>query len=324
MDKNLELVDITRIEEAADKLVANINKVIVGKSEVLELVLVALLCEGHILIDDVPGIGKTMLAKSTAKSLDCSFKRIQFTPDLLPSDVTGIYYFNQKTSEFEFRPGPIFASIVLADEINRATPRTQSCLLESMQEHQVTVDVETKPLPRPFMVIATQNPVELEGTFPLPEAQLDRFLLRIRLGYPNIDEENTILSRFQQENPLDTLGPVIKSSELVQLQKICRQVYIEESVRNYIIAIAQSTRSHKGIKLGASPRASLNLYLASQALAAIRGRNYVIPDDVKHLAIPVLAHRTIVKAETGIRGQSAESLIKEIVDTVPVPVEETT
>jgi len=324
MDKNSALIDITRIEEAADKLVANINKVIVGKSEVLELVLVALLCEGHILIEDVPGIGKTMLAKSTAKSLDCSFKRIQFTPDLLPSDVTGIYYFNQKTSEFEFRPGPIFASIVLADEINRATPRTQSCLLESMQEHQVTVDVETMPLPRPFMVIATQNPIELEGTFPLPEAQLDRFLLRIRLGYPDTDEENTILSRFQQENPLDTLEPVIKSSELVQLQKICRQVYIEESVRNYIIAIAQSTRSHKGIKLGASPRASLNLYLASQALAAIRGRNYVIPDDVKHLAIPVLAHRTIVKAETGIRGQSAESIIKEIVDTVPVPVEERT
>lgn len=324
MDKNLELVDITRIEEAADKLVANINKVIVGKSEVLELVLVALLCEGHIFIEDVPGIGKTMLAKSTARSLDCSFKRIQFTPDLLPSDVTGIYHFNQKTSEFEFRPGPIFANIVLTDEINRATPRTQSCLLESMQEHQVTVDVETMPLPRPFMVIATQNPIELEGTFPLPEAQLDRFLLRIRLGYPNTDEENTILSRFQQENPLDTLEPVIKSSELVQLQKICRQVYVEESVRNYIIAIAQSTRSHKGIKLGASPRASLNLYFASQALAAIRGRNYVIPDDVKHLAIPVLAHRTIVKAETGIRGQSAESIIKEIVDTVPVPVEETT
>jgi MoxR-like ATPase len=324
MDKNSALIDITRIEEAADKLVANINKVIVGKSEVLELVLVALLCEGHILIEDVPGIGKTMLAKSTARSLDCSFKRIQFTPDLLPSDVTGIYYFNQKTSEFEFRPGPIFASIVLADEINRATPRTQSCLLESMQEHQVTIDVETMPLPRPFMVIATQNPIELEGTFPLPEAQLDRFLLRIRLGYPDADEENAILSRFQQENPLDTLKPVIKSSELVQLQKICRQVYVEESVRNYIIAIAQSTRSHKRIKLGASPRASLNLYFTSQALAAIRGRNYVIPDDVKHLAIPVLAHRTIVKAETGIRGQSAESILKEIVDTVPVPVEETT
>ncbi len=318
-----ERVDVTAIGTAAEKLLTNIGNVIVGKRDAIKLVLVALFTEGHLFIEDVPGIGKTMLAKATAVSLGGEFKRIQFTPDLLPSDVTGIYYFNQKSAEFEFRPGPIMANIVLADEINRATPRTQSCLLEAMQEHQVTVDIKTVPLPRPFMVIATQNPVELEGTFPLPEAQLDRFLLKLKLGYPGNSEEGLILQRFQQENPLDRLKAVIEPAELLELQKVCRKVYVSDSVRDYVVAITQATRTHPGVKLGASPRASLSLYLAAQSLAAIEGRNYVIPDDVKTLAIPVLAHRLIVKSESSLRGQSAESIIGEILTNTPVPVEET-
>jgi MoxR-like ATPase len=314
--------EISRVKHAADRLLNNVSKVIVGKKETTELVLVALLCEGHVLIEDVPGIGKTMLAKTVAKSLGCSFKRIQSTPDLLPSDVTGIHYFNQKTSEFEFRPGPIMANIVLVDEINRATPRTQSCLLECMQEQQVTVDLETIPLPRPFLVIATQNPVELEGTFPLPEAQLDRFLLRVGLGYPTEDEEGVILSRFQQSNPMDSLTSVIEAAELLELQQSCRNVYVDDSIRDYVTAITRATRYHEGIKLGASPRASLGLHLASQALAAIQGRKYVLPDDVKYLAVPALAHRLISKTEARLKGRSLESIINEIVSTVPVPVEE--
>ena len=326
MDKVVKEVgpEISRIQEAAGRFISNVSKVVVVKKETAELVLVALLCEGHILIEDVPGIGKTMLAKAAAKSLDCSFKRIQCTPDLLPSDVTGIHYFNQKLSEFEFRPGPIMSNIVLVDEINRATPRTQSCLLECMQEQQVTVDLETIPLPRPFLVVATQNPIEQAGTFPLPEAQLDRFLLRIKLGYPSEDEEGTILSRFQQENPLNSLTSVITAKELLELQRLCRQVYIEDSVRNYVIAITRATRSHQGIELGASPRASLNLHLASQAIAAIRGRNYVIPDDVKYLAVPALAHRLTAKTEARLRGRSLGEIVSEIVSAVPVPVEEQT
>jgi len=321
MDKVVKEVS-QEIKGAADRLTSNVSKVIVGKKETVELVLVALLCEGHVLIEDVPGIGKTMLAKAVARSLGCSFKRIQCTPDLLPSDVTGIQYFNQKASEFEFRPGPIMANIVLVDEINRATPRTQSCLLECMQEQQVTVDLETVSLPRPFLIIATQNPVELEGTFPLPEAQLDRFLLRVGLGYPTEDDEGEILSRFQQENPLDNLTSVIEAEELLEIQKLCRQVYVESSIRSYAVAIARATRSHKDIRLGASPRASLGLHLASQALAAIRGRNYVIPDDIKYLAVPTLAHRLIAKTEAHLRGRSVGEIVSEIVSSMSVPVEE--
>jgi len=313
---------VARVKEASIKFINNVSKVIVSKRETIELVLAALLCEGHVLIEDVPGIGKTMLAKAVAKSLGCSFKRIQSTPDLLPSDITGIHYYNQKTSDFEFRPGPIVAIIVLVDEINRATPRTQSCLLEGMQERQITVDLETIPLPRPFLVIATQNPVELEGTFPLPEAQLDRFLLRVSLGYPSEDEEATILLRFQQENPLDSLSSVINAGELLELQRLCRQIYVEDSVRDYAVAISRATRSHQAIKLGASPRASLGLHLASQSLAAIRGRNYVIPDDVKYLTKHVLCHRLILKTEARLRRHSIEVILDEIISAVPVPVED--
>ncbi|MBI4286765.1 MAG: MoxR family ATPase [Chloroflexi bacterium] len=314
-------LDLRRVAEAADKFVANVSKVIVGKQETIKLVMVALLCEGHVLIEDVPGIGKTMLAKAVARSLGGRFNRIQATPDLLPSDVTGIHYFNQKTGEFEFRPGPITANIVLVDEINRATPRTQSCLLECMQEQQVTVDLETVPLPRPFLVIATQNPVELEGTFPLPEAQLDRFLLRLSLGYPTEEEESAILLRFQQENPLENLSSVLGGEELREMQRLCRQVYVEDSVRRYVVAIIRATREHKGTKLGASPRASLGLYLATQALAAMRGRGYVLPDDVKCLAVPVLAHRLIPRTESRLRGQAVEAMVAEALASVPVPVE---
>jgi len=313
---------LTQIETFTNRFMGNVGKVIVGRRDAVELILVALLCEGHVLIEDVPGTGKTMLAKTTAKSVSCSFQRIQCTPDLLPSDITGIHYFNQKTAEFEFRPGPIMANILLVDEINRATPRTQSCLLECMQEQQVTVDLETMPLPRPFLLIATQNPVELEGTFPLPEAQLDRFLMKITMGYPEEDEEEAILQRFQQENPLASLPSVIETKELLALQKLSRQVYVEDSVRSYLLAIIRATREHESVELGASPRASLNLDLASRALAAVRGRNYVIPDDVKYLALPILGHRLIAKPEARLRKHSTEAILGEVLSNLPVPVEE--
>jgi MoxR-like ATPase len=309
------------LQEAMDQVITNVEKVIVGKRDVIELTLVALLCEGHILIEDVPGTGKTTLAKAVARSLGCSFQRIQFTPDLLPSDVTGIYFFNQKTQEFEFRPGPIMAQVVLADEINRATPRTQSALLEAMQERQVSVDLETRALPRPFLVLATQNPIELEGTFPLPEAQVDRFLMRIKLGYPSEVDENEILLRFEREDPLETLLPVLSSEALLDLQQETCTVRVEQSVREYIVRVTRATRDHPAVDLGVSPRGTLALYKTAQALAALRGRDYVIPDDVKHLAPSVLTHRIIIRPQTRLRGRTPEQVITEIVDSVPVPVE---
>jgi MoxR-like ATPase len=310
------------IQQTASRITENVARVIVGKDEVIELCLVALLCEGHILLEDVPGIGKTTLAKAIARSLGCSFKRIQFTPDLLPGDVTGIYYFNQKRQEFEFRPGPIMSQVVLADEINRATPRTQSALLEAMQERQVTVDVETMALPRPFLVLATQNPIELEGTFPLPEAQVDRFLLRIDLGYPSEEDENTILLRFEREDPLETLAPVVQTEDLLAMQEQAKSILVEDSVRQYIVKVVRATREHKAVELGVSPRGTLSLYKTAQALAALRGRRFVIPDDVKYLAPSVLTHRIIISPQTRLRGRRPEEVVMEIVDTVPVPVEE--
>ncbi|MBS1245645.1 MAG: uncharacterized protein H6R36_300 [Chloroflexi bacterium] len=309
------------IAESAKRLRENIQRVIVGKDEQIELALVAVLCEGHILVEDVPGIGKTTLAKALAASLGCTFRRIQFTPDLLPSDVTGINYYNQKQQEWEFRAGPVFAQVVLADEINRATPRTQSALLEAMQERQVTVDGDTRPLPRPFLVLATQNPIELEGTFPLPEAQIDRFFIKLPIGYPTVDEENSILLRFERTDPLVGLSPVVSTEELLAMQKQVREVRVEASVREYVVAIARATREHAEVALGASPRGTMALYHAAQAWAAIRGRAFVVPDDVKRLAPYVLTHRILIQPQVRLRGRKPEEVVVEIVDTVPVPVE---
>ena len=309
------------IAETAARVRENVGKVIVGKGDVIDLVLVAVLSEGHVLLEDVPGTGKTTLARAMAVSLGCSFRRIQFTPDLLPSDVTGVNYFNQKNQEFEFRPGPIFSQIVLADEINRATPRTQSAMLEAMQERQVTVDGETRPLPRPFLVLATQNPIELEGTFPLPEAQIDRFLMKVSIGYPSEQEENDILTRFRTDDPLESLGPVTDPETILEMIRQVREVRVEESVRQYIVSVARRTREHDEVMLGASPRATLALYRTSQAWAAIRGRDYVIPDDVKRLAPPVLTHRLMLSPQIRLRGRTPEEVVADIVDTVPVPVE---
>jgi MoxR-like ATPase len=310
------------IKDAAMKVKENVERVIVGKGEVVELAIVALLCEGHILFEDVPGLGKTVLAKSLAKSLGCSFRRIQCTPDLLPSDITGTYIFNQKTADFEFRPGPVMSQVVLADEINRATPRTQSALLEAMQERQVTTEGETRALPRPFLVMATQNPIELEGTFPLPEAQLDRFLMKIQIGYPSAEDDRLILSRFRSTDPLDELQEVVAAAELLKMQKECREVHVAADVEDYIIRLVHATRQHAAVELGASPRAMLALYNASQAFAIIRGRSFVTPDDIKYLVTPVLIHRIIPKSESRLRGQKAEQTLQEIINSVFVPVEE--
>ncbi len=306
--------------QAAAQIKANIGRVLVGKEDAVELILAAVLSGGHVLIEDVPGIGKTTLARSLSNSLDCAFKRIQCTPDLMPSDITGIHFFNQKTSEFEFRAGPIIAQVVLADEINRATPRTQSALLEAMAERQVTIDETTFPLPAPFLVIATQNPIELEGTFPLPEAQLDRFLLRIRLGYPNEPEEEEMLVRFEHADPLSSLQPVSGAQEVVQFQEVVQRIYVDPILRTYVVRIVQATRNHAELELGASPRASIGLYRASQALSAIRGREYVTPDEIKFLAPFALAHRVILKGQARLRERTAESIIGEILNQVEVPV----
>ena len=281
-----------------------------------------MLCEGHVLVEDVPGIGKTMLARSVARSLGCSFRRVQCTPDLLPSDITGASIYNLRTSDFEFRPGPVFAQVVLADEINRATPRTQSGLLEAMEERQVTVEGETKPLPSPFLVLATQNPIEMEGTFPLPEAQLDRFLLRVAMGYPTQEDDQVILERFAQRSPLEELTPVLPAEQLVELQWACRNVLVGADLRQYIISVVHATRVHPQVELGASPRAMLGLFHAAQALAAIHGRSYAIPDDVKYLAPFVLEHRIIPQPQSTLRGYTAAGVLREVLGSVPVPVEE--
>lgn len=309
------------IAEIAQKTRENVQKVIVGKDEVINLAFAAVLCEGHLLLEDVPGIGKTTLARALAASLGCNFRRIQFTPDLLPSDVIGLNWFNQREQTFEFRPGPIMSQVVLADEINRATPRTQSALLEAMQERQITVDGVTYSLPRPFLVMATQNPVELEGTFPLPEAQIDRFLIRLVIGYPNQKEEGAILERFREDDPLLELSAVTTPEEILHLQSLRRRIRVEASVRDYVVAIAQATRTHPEIELGASPRASLSLYWAAQAWAGIHGREYVLPDDVKFLAPHVLTHRLVISPQAQLRGREPHELVADIVAAVPVPVE---
>jgi MoxR-like ATPase len=313
---------IAQVQLTARRIQDNVARVIVGKTQTIELLLVALLTGGHALIEDVPGLGKTMLAKSLARSLGCSFQRLQFTPDLLPSDITGVSVFNQKTGEFDFRPGPIMAQIILADEINRAGPRTQSALLEAMEERQVTVDGVTRLLPRPFLVLATQNPIELEGTFPLPEAQLDRFLLRISLGYPDGDEEREILRRFRDADPLNELEAVAPGEEVSELGKACRSVFVSPAVETYILGLVRMTREEAAVALGASPRGSLALYHTAQALAAIRGRAFVTPDDVQALVAPVLAHRLIPSSQSRLRGKAVADILNEVIARVPVPVEE--
>jgi MoxR-like ATPase len=312
---------IAMIAETARRIRENVQRVIVGKESIINLVLTAILSEGHILLEDVPGTGKTTLAKTMAVSLGCEFRRIQFTPDLLPSDVTGIHYYNQKTQEFEYRPGPILSQIVLADEINRATPRTQSALLEAMQERQITVDLETRRLPRPFLVIATQNPIELEGTFPLPEAQIDRFLMRIDIGYPSVEEENAILTRFRLEDPLEGLQAVTDPETVRRMMAAVRAVRVEQSVQEYIVQVARTTREHHEVDLGASPRATMALYRTGQAWAAIQGRDFVLPDDVKFLAPYVITHRIMLSPQVRLRGRRPEEIVADIVNTVPVPVE---
>ena len=310
---------IANVQSFANKVTENLEKVIVGKPQTLELVIIGLLCQGHLLIDDVPGVGKTVLAKSLAKTLGGSFSRIQFTPDMLPSDVTGVSIFNQVNREFEFRSGPIMAQIVLADEINRATPKTQSALLEAMEERQITIDGITHPLPKPFMVLATQNPIEYEGTFPLPEAQLDRFLMRIKIGYPSLMDEIHILELQQLSHPIDALQPVVEVDELLEVQKAVKTVFVAKPVKQYIVELTRATRDNVDVYLGSSPRGSLGLFKAGQARAAIHGRDYVLPDDIKHLADFVLAHRMVVQPSARLRNLSSDQIVGEVVSTIAVP-----
>jgi MoxR-like ATPase len=313
------MAEVDTVRALSEKISDNVDNVILGKRQEIQTTLLALLCEGHLLIEDVPGVGKTMLARAIARSIGCSFRRIQFTPDMLPSDVTGVSVFNQKTREFEFRPGPIMAQIVLTDEINRATPKTQSALLEAMEERQVTVDGTTYPMARPFLVLATQNPIEYEGTFPLPEAQLDRFMLRITLGYPDAADEMHMLDTQRQAHPIDQLQQVVAIEELQAAQRAVTEVYVDDLIKEYIVALVNATRRHPDIYLGASPRGSLALYKTTRARAAVLGRDYVIPDDIKAMADPALAHRMIVSPSARIKNVDSRAVLKEILDSVPVP-----
>ncbi|WP_026485625.1 AAA family ATPase [Caldanaerobius polysaccharolyticus] len=313
---------LEEIKGLCDNIKDNISRVIVGKSDVVDLVLTALIAGGHVLLEDVPGMGKTMMAKSLAYSINATFKRIQFTPDLLPSDLTGINFYNQKLGEFVFRPGPIFSQVILADEINRATPRTQSSLLECMEERQVTIDGETHLLKRPFFVIATQNPVEIQGTFPLPEAQLDRFLMKVHMGYPTLEEGKVMMSRFNDNNPLFDIKPVADAECIVDAQNSYSAVFVSDAVKEYILNLADATRHHKDIELGISPRGCLAIMKACQVWAVLKGRDYVIPDDVKEMAVPVWGHRIIFRGNARVRGTDSQKVISEILQAVPAPTED--
>jgi MoxR-like ATPase len=309
---------MTTIEKFVDRIVANVEQVIVGKRESIRLLLVALLCEGHVLIEDVPGVGKTMLARSIAVSLGGLFRRLQCTPDLLPNDVTGVAVYNQKDAQFEFRPGPVFVNVLLTDEINRATPRTQSALLEAMQEQQVTVDGVTRPLPRPFLVLATQNPIEFEGTFPLPEAQLDRFLIRLTIGYPPPADEKVLLVNLGREHPIRNLKPVAECAELLELQKQVWDIHMDETLQEYIVRLVTATRTHPDLMLGGSPRASLSLYKTAQALAGALGRDHVLPEDIKTMTPYVLAHRLMLRSEAELRGRTVDGVLEELLAETPL------